>query len=140
MRFAVLIKTTPQTENDANTPGSNSHTAWAELTDDLTHSGALLAGGVLTPVDTGARVTITPNEVIVMDGPFAETTELITHVWVLQAATREEALNWVRRIPTHAHTQVEVRSIIEGTATDTPRPGGVATTAPPPGTDIAPAV
>ncbi len=127
MRFVVVIKTMSQAEKAGAAPAGDVLSAWAELYREMVDAGVLLVGGGLAPPDTGARVTITQDDVIVMDGPFAETKQLIAGVWVLQVSSREEALTWVRRIPRDVRNliQVEVRGITEDAdASVTSSPGG----------------
>lgn len=115
MQFVVMIKTTPQAGLAEPAPTEDLRTAWADLYRDMTEQGVLVAGGGLAPRDAGARVSITQDEVIVMDAPFAATKEVIASLWVLQVASLEEALTWVRRIPTSARNplQIDVRSVTE---------------------------
>lgn len=90
---------------------------WAQLHQEMVGAGVLVAGGGLVPPEMGTRVTITEDEVIVMTGPFAETTNVLAEVWVLQVPSQEEALTWVRRIPREGGTliRVELRAVTDDT-------------------------
>ena len=122
MRFVVVIKAVAQPVKDQAVPAGGVAAGWAQLHREMVEAGVLAAGGGLAPPETGARLTITGDEVIVMGGPFAETTEVLTGVWVLQVPSQEEALKWVRRIPGQANNliQVELRAITEDPADSTP--------------------
>ena len=117
MRFMVILKTTPEAEKAALAAGPSEEllNAMGRFNTDMVKAGVLLGGEGLAPSDTGAKVTITQDDVVVLDGPFAETKELIAGFWLLQVSSREEALEWVKRIPTEAGrtTEVEVRRIME---------------------------
>lgn len=117
MRFMVILKTTPEAEKAAATTGPSEEMldAMGQLNSEMVKAGVLLGGEGLAPSDTGTKVTITTDEVVVLDGPFAETKELIAGFWLLQVSSHEEALEWVKRIPTPAGgtTEVEVRRILE---------------------------
>jgi hypothetical protein len=117
MRYMVILKTTPEAEKAALGAGPSAEllNAMGKFNSDMVKAGVLLGGEGLAPSDTGAHVTITEDDVVVLDGPFAETKELIAGFWLLQVSSREEALEWAKRIPTEAGktTQVEVRRIME---------------------------
>jgi hypothetical protein len=117
MRFMVILKTTPEDEKAALAAGPSEEllNAMGTFNSDMVKAGVLLGGEGLAPSDTGAHVTITEHDVVVLDGPFAETKELIAGFWLLQVSSREEALEWVKRIPAEAGktTRVEVRRIVE---------------------------
>ncbi|HZG97604.1 MAG TPA: YciI family protein [Nocardioidaceae bacterium] len=117
MRFMVILKTTPEDEKAALAAGPSEEllNAMGKFNSDMVKAGVLLGGEGLAPSDTGAHVAITQDDVVVLDGPFAETKELIAGFWLLQVSSREEALEWVKRIPAEAGktTRVEVRRIVE---------------------------
>ena len=117
MRFMVILKTTPEVEkaNAAKGPTEELLNAMGKLNSDMVKAGVLLSGEGLAPSDTGVKVTITTDDVVVLDGPFAESKKLIAGFWLLQVSSREEAVEWVKRIPTEAGetTEVEVRRIME---------------------------
>jgi hypothetical protein len=117
MRFMMILKTTPAAEKVAQAAGMT-----AELTDamgrfnsDMVKAGVLLGGDGLAPSDTATTVEITEADAVVLDGPFAETKELIAGFWILQVSSQEEAVEWAKRIPATGGdtTLVEVRRIAE---------------------------
>lgn len=117
MRFMMILKTTPEIEKNQLTTGPTAELleAMGRFNTDLVNAGVLLGGEGLAPSDTASTVTITEDDVVVLDGPFAETKELIAGFWLLQVSSQEEAVEWAKRIPTPPGetTRVEVRRIVE---------------------------
>ena len=117
MRFMVILKTTREAEEAALAAGPTEEllNAMGKFNSEMVAAGVLAGGEGLAPSSTGVTVRITDDETVVLDGPFAETKELIAGFWLLQVGSREEAVEWARRIPTQAGqtTEVEVRRIME---------------------------
>ncbi|MEP7762895.1 YciI family protein [Sanguibacter sp. 25GB23B1] len=117
MRFMMILKTTPAAEKAAQAAGMTAELidAMGKFNSDMVKAGILLGGEGLMPSDTATTVTITEEDTVVLDGPFAETKELIAGFWLLQVSSQEEAVEWAKRIPTPAGdtTVVEVRRIVE---------------------------
>jgi hypothetical protein len=78
----------------------------------LVQAGVLLAGEGLHPSSKGARVTFSGSKRTVIDGPFAETKELIAGFWLWQVQSKEEAIEWVKRCPM-SDAEIEVRQVFE---------------------------
>ncbi len=81
--------------------------------EELAKSGALIALDGLHPPASAARVSYAGGKAKVVDGPFAESKEVIGGYWIIRAASREEAINWARRVPAFADDVVEVRQIFD---------------------------
>ena len=81
--------------------------------EQLQKAGVLLAMDGLTPPSAGARVSFAGGKPVVMDGPFAEAKEVIGGYWMIQAASREEAIEWVKRCPAGPDDVIEIRRVHE---------------------------
>jgi hypothetical protein len=84
-----------------------------KFNDELVKAGVLLAGEGLHPSSKGARVRFSGKQRTVIDGPFAETKELIAGFWLWQVRSQEEALEWLKRAPFDGGTEVELRQVFE---------------------------
>jgi hypothetical protein len=86
-----------------------------EYNEELVNAGIMLAGEGLQPSSKGARVRFSGDKRIVIDGPFAETKELIAGFWLWQVKSKEEAIEWVKRMPnpTGAESEIEIRQVFE---------------------------
>jgi hypothetical protein len=87
--------------------------AMGKYNEELVNAGIMLAGEGLTPSSKGVRIKFDGTKRTVTDGPFAETKELIAGFWLLQAKSREEAIEWVKRAPFDGGVELEVRQIAE---------------------------
>jgi hypothetical protein len=87
----------------------------SKYNEELVKAGVLLAGEGLQPSSKGARVKISGNKRTVIDGPFAETKELIAGFWLFQVKSKEEAIEWVRRCPNpmEGDSEIEIRQLFE---------------------------
>jgi hypothetical protein len=115
MRFMVIVKATPDTEAGVM-PTTEDLAAMQAYNEELARAGVMLTGEGLHPSSAGARVRFDPEgRATVVDGPFAETKELIAGFWILQASSKEEVLEWVKRIPTGPGqpAEVEVRQVFD---------------------------
>ncbi len=114
MRFMVMIKATPQTEA-GQMPGEDALAAMGRYNEELANAGVLLGGEGLQPSSKGARVRFEGKRCSVIDGPFAETRELIAGFWLFQTASLQEAIDWVRRCPPSAigEAEIEIRQVFE---------------------------
>ena len=114
MRFMIMVKANADTEAGVM-PSEELLTEMNKYNEELVKAGVLLAGEGLHPSSKGARVRFSGNERTVIDGPFAETKELIAGFWLIQAKSKEEALEWVKRIPnpTGEESEVELRQVFE---------------------------
>jgi hypothetical protein len=112
MRVMVLIKATEQSEA-GEMPSQELLEQMTAFNEELVRSGVMLAGEGLHPSSEGVRVEFSGPERKVIDGPFAETKELLAGYWLWQVRSMEEAVEWVRRIPnpTGEHGVVEIRRV-----------------------------
>jgi hypothetical protein len=108
----VLIKANQETEAGVM-PSDELLTAMDEYNEALVKAGVMLAAEGLAPSAKGVRVYFSGNERTVVDGPFAETKELIAGFWLWQVKTMEEAVEWVKRCPNPMLTesQIEIRPV-----------------------------
>ena len=112
MRFMVIVKASEATER-GDLPTEQELTEMGQYNEELVKAGVMLAGEGLHPSSRGARVRFAADgSSTVIDGPFAETKELVAGYWILQVSSREEVLEWVRRAP-FRDGEVEVRQVAE---------------------------
>jgi hypothetical protein len=114
MRFMILIKATKESEAGVM-PSQELLTEMGKFNEELVQAGVMLAGEGLQPSSKGARVRFSGNKRTVIDGPFAETKELLAGFWIWQVNSKEEAIEWVKRCPNphNEETEVEIRQIFE---------------------------
>ncbi|GGC68258.1 YciI family protein [Undibacterium terreum] len=114
MRFMIIIKADKNTEAGVM-PDERLLTEMGQFNEDLVKAGIMQAGEGLHPSSRGARVKFSGNKREVIDGPFAETKELIAGFWLWQVKSKEEAIEWVKRCPnpTGAESEIEIRQIFE---------------------------
>src|SRR5688572_17182636 len=98
MRFMVIVKADKDSEAGVM-PSEQLLAEMGKYNEELVKAGVLLAGEGLHPSSTGARVRFSGSTRTVIDGPFAETKELVAGFWLIQVKSREEAIEWVKRIP-----------------------------------------
>jgi hypothetical protein len=98
MRFMILVKASKDSEA-GKMPSEKLLTEMGKFNEELAKAGVLLAGEGLHPSSKGARVRFSGGKRTVIDGPFAETKELIAGFWIWQVKSREEAIEWVKRCP-----------------------------------------
>jgi len=114
MRFMLLIKADKNTEAGV-LPSTELLTEMGKYNEELVKAGVLLAGEGLQPSSKGARVTFSGKKRTVVDGPFAETKELIAGFWLIQVKSKEEAIEWVKRCPNplDGEAVIEIRQVFE---------------------------
>ena len=115
MRVMVLIKANEQSER-GEMPSEKVLTEMTAFNEELVKAGVMLAGGGLHPSKEGVRVALKGDERKVIDGPFAETKELLAGYWVWQVRSLDEAVEWVKRIPSpdgDDEAVVEIRPVVE---------------------------
>jgi hypothetical protein len=115
MRFMILIKADKNSEA-GKMPDEKLLTDMGRFNEELVNAGIMLAGEGLHPSSRGARVRFAGTKRTVIDGPFAETKELIAGFWLWQVRSKEEAIEWVKRIPNPmpgTETEVEIRQVFE---------------------------
>ena len=111
MRVMLLVKATEKSEAGV-LPTEQELLEMGKFNEELVKAGVLLAGDGLHPTSKAARVRFSGGKPTVIDGPFAETKELVAGYWVLQVKSREEAIEWARRVP-FIDGEIEVRPILE---------------------------
>ena len=114
MRCMVIVKATAESEAGVM-PSQELLAAMGRFNEELVKAGVMLAGEGLTPSARGARVTFAGKERHVVDGPFAETKELIAGFWLWQVKSMDEAIAWVRRCPNpmEGESVIEIRPVFE---------------------------
>ncbi len=114
MRFMILVKATKNSEAGV-LPDEKLLTAMGKYNEELAKAGVLLAAEGLQPSSKGARVRFSGNKRTVIDGPFAETKELIAGFWLWQVKSKEEAIEWVKRCPNPfpGESEIEIRQVFE---------------------------
>jgi hypothetical protein len=112
MRFMVLVKASEESEAGVM-PSEELLTEMGKYNEELVKAGVMLAGEGLHPTSKGKRIRFSGKERTVIDGPFAETKELLAGFWLLQAKSMDEALEWVKRAPFDGGTEIEVRPVFE---------------------------
>jgi hypothetical protein len=114
MRFMVLLKADKTTESGA-LPNQKILTEMGKYNEELMKAGVLLAGEGLQPSSKGARIKFSGEKRTVIDGPFAETKELIAGFWLFQVKSKEEAIEWVKRCPNplEGESEIEIRQVFE---------------------------
>ena len=111
MRVMVIVKASKDSEAGVM-PDQKLLTAMGKFNEELVKAGVMLAGDGLHPSSKGARVKFAGEKRTVIDGPFAETKELIAGYWLWQVKSLSEAVEWLKRAP-FDDTQVEIRPIFE---------------------------
>lgn len=114
MRFMVMVKATLDSEAGA-LPSEELLTAMGQYNEELAKAGILLAGEGLRPSSMGARVQFSGTKRTVVDGPFAETKELVAGFWLWKVKSKEEAIEWVKRCPNPmpGPSEIEIRQVFE---------------------------
>ena len=112
MRFMVLVPGGPGYE-DGKMPTEQELAAMGKFNEELVKAGVMLAGEGLHPTSKGARIAFGKGKPRVIDGPFAETKELLAGFWLIQTKTREEAIEWMSRAPFPEGTTLELRQIFD---------------------------
>ena len=112
MRFMVLVPASPESEA-GEMPSTEGLEEMTKFNEELVKAGVMLAGDGLHPSSRGARVRFDGRQRTVIDGPFTEATELIAGYWVWECASRDEAIEWLKRAPFDGGVEVELRQVFE---------------------------
>ena len=114
MRFMILVRATKNSEAGV-LPDEKILAAMIKYNEALVKAGVMLAGEGLQPSSKGARVKFSGDKRSVIDGPFAETKELIAGYWLWQCKSKEEAIEWVKRCPNPmpGDSEIEIRQVFE---------------------------
>jgi hypothetical protein len=111
MRFMIIVKANKDTEAGV-LPDEKMLSKMGNFNEELVKAGVMLAGEGLQASSKGARVKFSGGKSTVIDGPFAETKELVAGYWVWQVKSKQEAIDWLKRAP-FEDTEVEIRQIFE---------------------------
>jgi hypothetical protein len=111
MRFMILVKADKNSEAGV-LPDEKILAEMGKYNEELAAAGVLLAGEGLHPSSKGARVQFSGSKRTVIDGPFAETKELIAGFWLWQVQSKAEAIEWVKRCPM-SDAEIEIRQVFE---------------------------
>jgi hypothetical protein len=112
MRFMVIVKASKESEAGA-LPDTDILAKMGKYNEELVKGGVMKAGEGLHPTSKGKRVRFSGPDRTVIDGPFAETKELIAGFWLWEARSMDEAVAWLKRAPFDGGTEVEIRQIFE---------------------------
>lgn len=115
MRFMVMVKATPNSEAGVM-PTTELFEEMGRFNEELTRAGVMLAGEGLHPSSKGARVRFSGKQRVVLDGPFAETKELVAGFWLWKCQSMQEAIDWVKRCPNPMpgeDSEIEIRPLFE---------------------------
>jgi len=110
----LMVKANKDTEAGV-LPSEKLLTEMGKYNEELVKAGVMLAGEGLQPSSKGARVKFSGTKRTVIDGPFAEAKELIAGFWLIQAKSKEEAIEWVKRCPNpmEGESEIEIRQVYE---------------------------
>lgn len=111
MRFMVIVKANKDTEA-GRMPSEAELTEMGHFNEELVKAGIMLAGEGLHPSSRGVRIKFDNGKKTVIDGPFAETKELVAGFWIIQVRNREEAIEWMKRAP-FRNEEIEIRQVFE---------------------------
>ena len=114
MRFMILVKASEESEA-GQMPTEKELTEMGKFNEQLVKAGVLLAGEGLHPSSKGIRIRFSGKSRTVIDGPFAETKELIAGFWIIQVNSLGEAIEWMKRCPNphNEETDIEIRQVFE---------------------------
>jgi hypothetical protein len=112
MRVLVIVKASPESEA-GQMPTESLLAEMGKYNEQLVNAGVMLAGEGLHPSSKGKRVKFAGRDRTVIDGPFAETKELVAGYWIWKVASMDEAVNWLKRAPFDGGTEVEIRPLFE---------------------------
>jgi hypothetical protein len=114
MRFMIMVKATKDSEA-GQMPDQKLLAEMGKFNEELVKAGVMQAGEGLHPSSKGARVRFSGQKRTVIDGPFAETKELVAGFWLWQVKSKEEAIEWVKRCPNPmpGDSEIEIRQIFE---------------------------
>lgn len=112
MRFMVIVKANQETEAGV-LPSRELLAEMGKFNEELAKAGVMLAAEGLHPSSKGARVRFSGKQRTVIDGPFAETKELIGGFWLWKVNSKEEAIEWLKRAPFDGGAEIEIRQVFE---------------------------
>jgi hypothetical protein len=112
MRVVVLVKASPETEA-GQMPDEKILAEMGKFNEELVKAGVMLAGEGLHPTSKGKRVRFSGGRRTVVDGPFAESKELVAGYWLWEVGSMDEAVRWLERAPFDAGAELEIRPVYE---------------------------
>lgn len=114
MKFMVIVKASPESEA-GKMPSEELLREMGKFNEELVKAGVMLAGEGLHPSSKGARIRYSGTKRTVIDGPFAETKELVAGFWLIQVKSKEEAIEWMKRCPNpmEGDSEIEIRQVFE---------------------------
>ncbi|MFI5227673.1 MAG: YciI family protein [Gemmatimonadales bacterium] len=114
MRFMVMVKASTASEA-GELPSTQLLSEMGKFNEELVKAGVMLAGEGLQPSSKGARIKFSGSKRTVVDGPFAESKELIAGFWLIQVKSKQEAIEWMKRCPnpTGEEGELEIRQVFE---------------------------
>ena len=112
MRVMVLVKANKDSEAGVM-PNQKLLTDMGKFNEELVKAGVMLAGEGLQPSSKGVRVKFSGDKRVLIDGPFAETKELVAGFWLWKVKSLEEAIEWLKRAPFDGGTEIEIRPLFE---------------------------
>ena len=112
MRFMVFVPGNADTEAGVM-PSTEQLEEMTKYNEELVKAGVMLAGDGLHPTAKGARVRFDGRERTVVDGPFTEAKEIVAGYWIWECASREEAIEWLKRAPFDGGTEIELRQVFD---------------------------
>ena len=114
MRFMVMVKATKDSEAGVM-PSEEVLAAMGKFNEEMVKAGVMLDGNGLQASSKGARVRFSGDKRTVIDGPFAETKELVAGYWIIQVKSKAEAIEWIKRCPNphNEESEIEIRQIFE---------------------------
>ena len=114
MRFMMIVKANKDSEAGVM-PDESLIAEMTKYNEELVKAGVMLAGEGLHPSSRGARVKFSGGTRTVVDGPFSETKELIAGFWMFRCASKDEAIEWVKRCPNplEGEAEIEIRQVFE---------------------------
>ncbi|OJU28435.1 MAG: dehydrogenase [Nitrobacter sp. 62-13] len=112
MRFMVMVKATKDTEAGVM-PSETMLAAMGRFNEEMAKAGVMLSGEGLHPSAKGARIRFSDKGADVVDGPFAATGELVCGFWLIETASRDEAIAWMKRAPFSPGDELELRQVFE---------------------------
>lgn len=114
MKFMVMVKATAASEA-GEMPSEKLLTEMGQFNEELVRAGVMLAGEGLHPSRKGARIRFNGSQRTVIDGPFAETKELVAGFWLIEVNSKEEAIEWMKRCPNpfeEGESEIEIRQVM----------------------------
>src|SRR6202049_3015983 len=117
MRFMVLVKASKESEAGV-LPSKEEFAEMGQFNEQMIKAGVMLAGEGLQASSKGARINYSGEKPVVTDGPFTETKELVAGFWLIQVKSKEEAIEWAKRVPCdprnpNAEGEIEIRELFE---------------------------